>query len=131
MAFMEKQLASLTQLVTDLTHIQPRPINNMLDVDTKFLFQQMNDLKAKTNTLRHDLTSIRRMQQSLQVNFKMDLQQANKNIEVTCSSRSIFAAILALKEKLVRLNYQEKSPSVKNEFDTYIKNSSKIDRDLE
>jgi len=40
------------------------------------------ELKLKTHKLRNDFVSIRRMQQSLQENFKTQLQDANKKIEV-------------------------------------------------
>ncbi|CAF1560761.1 unnamed protein product, partial [Adineta steineri] len=50
-------------------------------INYKSLRQQLYELKLKTHTLRSDLVSVRRMQQSLQVNFKTELQDANKKIE--------------------------------------------------
>jgi hypothetical protein len=44
------------------------------------------ELKLKTHKLRNDFVSIRRMQQSLQENFKTQLQDANKKIEVNKKS---------------------------------------------
>jgi hypothetical protein len=54
----------------------------LLDINGKSLHQQLYELKVKTHTLRNDFISIRRMQQSLQENFKTQLQVANKKIEV-------------------------------------------------
>jgi len=45
------------------------------------------ELKIKAHTLRNDFISIRRMQQSLQENFKTQLKDANKRIEVNYSIR--------------------------------------------
>jgi hypothetical protein len=53
-----------------------------LDINGKSLHQQLYELKIKTHTLRNDFVLIRRMQQSLQENFKVQLQDANKKIEV-------------------------------------------------
>ena len=44
--------------------------------------QQLYELKIKIHALRNDLISIRRIQESLQENFKVQLQDANKKIEV-------------------------------------------------
>ncbi len=76
---MEKQLESLTELVKELTKIRPN----------KSLHQQFYELKIKTNTLRNDLLSIRHMQQSLQENFHMELEEANKKIQVNYLFSSI------------------------------------------
>jgi len=56
--------------------------NIFLDINGKSLRQQLYELKIKTHTLRNDFVSIKRMQQSLQENFKIQLQDANKKIEV-------------------------------------------------
>lgn len=53
-----------------------------LDINGKSLRQQLYELKVKTHTLRNEFVSIRRMQQSLQENFKTQLQDTNKKIEV-------------------------------------------------
>lgn len=82
---MEKQLASLTELVKQLTHVehQPTKMGQLIDSNTKSLYQQLRDLKIKTFHLRDDLSSIRRMQLSLQENFQQELEDANRKIEVT------------------------------------------------
>lgn len=54
----------------------------ILDINGKSLRQQLYELKVKTHALRNDLVSIRRMQQSLQENFKSELEDANKKIGV-------------------------------------------------
>ena len=54
----------------------------LLDINGKSLHQQLYELKVKTHSLRNDFVTIRRMQQSLQENFKAQLQDANKKIEV-------------------------------------------------
>jgi len=69
---MEKQLESLTELVKELTKVK----------SNKSLYQQFYELKIKTNTLRNDLLSIRYMQQSLKENFHIELEEANKKIQV-------------------------------------------------
>ena len=85
---MEKQLQSLTALVKELTqsHEPPSRLGQLIDSNAKSLYQQLKDLKARTHHLRDDLTSIRRMQQSLQDNFQLELEEANHKIEVIESS---------------------------------------------
>lgn len=80
MALMEKQLESLTELVKELTN--PTKSKTLLDSYDKSLHQQLYELKLKTQTLRNDLFSIRRMQQSLQETVKNELARANKQIQV-------------------------------------------------
>ena len=58
----------------------------LLDINGKSLHQQLYELKVKTQTLRNDFVSIRRMQQSLQENFKTQLHDANKKIGVRQST---------------------------------------------
>lgn len=53
-----------------------------LDINGKLLRQQLHELKVKMHTLRNDLVSVRRLQHSLQENFKSQLNDANKKIEV-------------------------------------------------
>lgn len=53
-----------------------------LDINGKPLRQHLYELKVKTNTLRHDLGTVKRMQQSLQETFKAQLDNAYKKIEV-------------------------------------------------
>ncbi len=77
---MEKQLESLTELVKELTN--PRKSKIITDFYNKSFHQQLYELKVKTHTLRNDLLSIRRMQQSLQENFQIELEEANKKIQV-------------------------------------------------
>ncbi|CAF2931540.1 unnamed protein product [Rotaria sp. Silwood2] len=126
MAWMEKQLESLTDLVKELT--RERTLNEQQlstrtgiyrDINGKSLRQQLYELKVKTHTLRNDLISIRRMQQSLQENFKIHLEDANKKIEDYIS-------------RLYRIETRsEQCRTVENELDLYMINSTKIDRDLE
>ncbi|CAF0865473.1 unnamed protein product [Rotaria sordida] len=113
MVSMEKQLESLTALVKELTN--PIKSKTVLDYYNKSLHQQLHELKIKTHTLRNDLFSIRRMQQSLHENFKNELEQANKKIQ----------------EQFIRLNQNEIIRQIKNEFDLYVNNRTKIDQDLE
>ncbi|CAF3391409.1 unnamed protein product [Rotaria sp. Silwood1] len=112
-ALMEKQLESLTELVKELTS-STKP-KTLLDFYNKSLHQQLHELKLKTHTLRNDLFSIRRMQQSIQENFKNELEQASKKIQ----------------EQFVRLNRNEKIHQIENAFDSYVNNRTKIDQDLE
>lgn len=76
MILMEKQLQSLTELVKELTQFKAN----------KSLHQQFYELKIKTHTLRNDLLSIKQMQQILQENFYIELEEANKKIQVNYSS---------------------------------------------
>ncbi|CAF0721604.1 unnamed protein product [Rotaria sordida] len=126
MAWMEKQLESLTELVQELT--RERALNEQQlstrtgiyrDINGKSLRQQLYELKVKTHTLRNDLISIRRMQQSLQEDFKMQFEDANKKIE---------DYILRLYRIETR---SEQCRTIENELDLYMINSTKIDRDLE
>ena len=77
---MEKQLESLTELVKQLT--TPTQSKVLVDFNNKFFHQQLYELKVKTHTLRNDLLSIKRMQQSLQENLKNEFEKANKKIQV-------------------------------------------------
>lgn len=52
------------------------------------LRQQLNELKVKTHALRNELVGVKRMQQTLQESFKMQLECASKKIEVCTSSFS-------------------------------------------
>ncbi|CAF4001054.1 unnamed protein product, partial [Rotaria magnacalcarata] len=113
MELMEKQLEALTDLVKELTN--PIKSRTLLDMYDNSLHQQLYELKVKTHTLRNDLFSIRRMQQSLQENFKNELERANKKI----------------REQFERLNQNEKTRHIEHEFDLYVNNRSKIDQDLE
>ncbi|CAF5060196.1 unnamed protein product, partial [Rotaria magnacalcarata] len=88
-------------------------------INGKSLRQQLYELKVKTHALRNDLVSIRRMQQSLQENFKVQLEDANKKIE---------DYILRLYRIETR---SEQCRTVENELDLYMINSTKIDHDLE
>ncbi|CAF3922726.1 unnamed protein product, partial [Adineta steineri] len=143
MMWMEKQLESLTELVKELTreralnehqlltrtgiykgilsidYWKKKVLNNNVNINYKSLRQQLYELKLKTHTLRSDLVSVRRMQQSLQVNFKTELQDANKKIE----------------NQIYRLHQMEirsvQCRTIENELDLYVINSTKIDRDLE
>ncbi|CAM2716065.1 unnamed protein product [Rotaria socialis] len=131
MVWMEKQLESLTELVKELTRERALneqqspmtpPVTRMgfhKDTNGKSLRQQLYELKVKTHALRNDLVSIRRMQQSLQENFKVQLEDANKKIE---------DYILRLYRIETR---SEQCRTVENELDLYMINSTKIDRDLE
>ena len=74
MSLMEKQLDSLMDLVKELTKSK----------SNKSLQQQLYELKIQTHALKNDLISIRQMQQSLQENFQIDFQEANRNIQVNC-----------------------------------------------
>jgi hypothetical protein len=82
---MEKQLESLTELVKQLT--SPTKSKILIDFNNKSFHQQLYELKLKTHTLRNDLLSIRRMQQSLQDNFKNEFEKANKKIQVNFKSK--------------------------------------------
>jgi len=84
-ALMEKQLESLTELVKQLT--SPTKSKILIDFNNKSFHQQLHELKLKTHTLRNDLLSIRRMQQSLQENFKNEFEKANKKIQVNFKSK--------------------------------------------
>lgn len=81
MILMEQQLEALTELVKELTS-STKPKNSS-DFYNKFLHHQLHELKAKTHSLRNELFSIRRMQQSLHDNLKNELKQANNNIQVS------------------------------------------------
>ncbi len=80
------------------------------------------------------------MQQSLQENFKTQLNDANKKIEVKRFEIKVLlnykcVSFFLLKNQISRL-YQNESRSVQcrsieNELDLYMINSTKIDRDLE
>lgn len=72
MIIMEKQLDSLTELVKELTKSK---LN-------KSIQQQFYELKIQTHALKNDLMSIRQMQESLQENFQIEFQEANRNIQV-------------------------------------------------
>ncbi|UJR35465.1 hypothetical protein I4U23_028221 [Adineta vaga] len=126
MIWMEKQLDSLTELVKELT--RERTLNEQKlskrtdvykDINGKSFRQQLYELKVKMHTLRNDLISIRRMQQSLTDNFKTQLHDANKKIE---------NHIHQLHQTDTR---SAQCRSVEDELDLYMINSTKIDRDLE
>ncbi|CAF1681578.1 unnamed protein product, partial [Adineta ricciae] len=93
--------------------------NNNQNINGKSLRQQLHELKMKMHTLRNDLVSIRRLQQSLKENFKVQLHDANKKIE---------NHIHQLHQTETRSAHCR---SVENELDLYMINSTKIDRDLE
>ncbi|CAF1128370.1 unnamed protein product [Adineta steineri] len=107
---MEKQLESLTDLVKQLT--TPTKSRVLKNFHNKSFEQQLHELKVKTHTLRNDLISIRRMQQSIQENFKNELDKANQKIQ----------------EQFVQ---NEKYRYIENDFNFYIQNRTKIDQDLE
>ncbi|UJR10453.1 hypothetical protein I4U23_014657 [Adineta vaga] len=107
---MEKQLESLTELVKQLT--TPTKSKILRDFDDKSFHQQLYELKIKTHTLRQDLLSIRRLQQTLQENFQNEIEKANRNIQE-------------------RLIHSERYRFIENEFNSYLQNRTKIDQDLE
>ncbi|CAF0863809.1 unnamed protein product [Adineta ricciae] len=128
MIWMEKQLESLTELVKELTRertlneqrlLTRTDMNAEKNINGKSLRQQLHELKMKMHTLRNDLVSIRRLQQSLKENFKVQLHDANKKIE---------NHIHQLHQTETRSAHCR---SVENELDLYMINSTKIDRDLE
>ena len=129
---MEKQLESLTELVKELTN--PRKSQIITDFYNKSFHQQLYELKVKTHTLRNDLLSIRRMQQSLQENFQIELEEANKK-----NSSNLFLELIKtnsvyhhfLKDRFIRSNQSEKVHFLERDFHSYVQNRTKIDQDLE
>ena len=82
---MERQLEALTDLVKELTPQPNRPIrtNEWISPNGKSLGEQLKDLRTKTHVLRDDLSDLRRMQHSLHETFQLELEQANRKIEVS------------------------------------------------
>lgn len=88
---MERQLEALTDLVKDLTQQQNKPnrINEWISSNGKSLHEQLKDLKIRTHSLRDDLSDLRRMQHSLHETFQLELEQANRKIEVNSTKNNI------------------------------------------
>ncbi len=67
---MERQLEALTDLVKDLTQQPNKPnrINEWISSNGKSLHEQLKDLKIRTHSL-HEI-------------FQLELEQANRKIEI-------------------------------------------------
>lgn len=124
---MERQLESLTELVRQLT--TPTKSKILRDFHNQSFHQQLHDLKIKTHTLRQDLMSIRRMQQSLQENFQSELKRANRKIQVSVCRRVRAAHCLPSVKEQVLLS--ERYRYVEGELNLYLQNRTRIDCDLE